>query len=510
MATPVTNTPSDPNVSTAHVTCAAHALEGEQRQRLALQVLTRSEPVTALAERHEVSRKFLYQQADKGAQALEQAFQPPAPLDDDVLFYLPVTKAWLRQVVLGLVLLCHSSFRGVIGFFRDLLDQPIALGTVHNIMAEAVVEARRINAQQDLSRVRSGSHDELFQGHQPVLVGIDLDSTYCYLLTLEAHRDAETWAIHLWDLADQGLQPDYIVADGGQGLRAGQALAWPAVPGDGDVFHGLRTVTRLVATLEKRAYAAIARREELEQQMQRAKYRGQGRPLAKPLARARAQESTAIRLADEVQTLAGWLQHDILALAGPDTATRQALYDFVVAALQNLEALDAKRLRPVRRALANQRDQLLAFATRLDQELEALAHQFAVPTTLVREMLALASRPSTTTAYWAKATALHQSLHEGFFPLQQALAALRNRFHRASSLVENVNSRLRNYFFLRRQIGPAYLDLLRFFLNHQPFSRSQKPERRSKSPTELLTGQAHPHWLEMLGFTRFTRARCAA
>jgi hypothetical protein len=268
-------------------------------------------------------------------------------------------------------------------------------------------------------------------------------------------------------------------------------------------------VTRLVATLEKRAYAAIARREELEQKMQQAKQRGQGRPLSKPLARARAQESTAIRLADEVQTLAGWLQHDILALVGPDTATRQALYDFVVAALQDLEAVDAKRLRPVRRALANQRDTLLAFATRLDQQLEALAQQFTVPTAWVRELLALQSLPRPTTAYWANATALHQLLHDRFFPLQQALAALRHRFHRASSLVENLNSRLRNYFFLRRQIGPAYLDLLRFFLNHQPFSRSQKPERRSKSPTELLTGQAHPHWLEMLGFTRFTRARCA-
>jgi hypothetical protein len=506
MATPVTNIPSDPNVSTAHVTCAAHTLDGKQRQRLALQVLTRSEPVTELAERHEVSRKFLYQQADKGAQALEQAFQPLAPMDDEVLFYLPVTKAWLRQVVLGLVLLCHSSFRGVIGFFRDLLDQPIALGTVHTIVQEAVAEARRLNAAQDLSRVRSGSHDELFQGHQPVLVGIDLDSTYCYLLALEAHRDAETWAIHLWDLADQGLQPDYIVADGGQGLRAGQATAWPAVPCDGDVFHGLRTVIRLVATLEKRAYAAIARREELEQKMQRAKQCGQGRPLSKSLARARAQETTAIRLADEVQTLAGWLQHDILALAGPDATTRQVLYDFVVAALQDLETLDAKRLRPLCRALANQRDTLLAFATRLDQELETLAQQVAVPPALVRELLALQSLPSTTTAYWAKATALHQQLHDGFFPLQQALEQWRNRFHRASSLVENVNSRLRNYFFLRRQIGPAYLDLLRFFLNHQPFSRSQKPERRGKSPTELLTGQAHPHWLEMLGFTRFTRA----
>jgi len=33
---------------------------------------------------------------------------------------------------------------------------------------------------------------------------------------------------------------------------------------------------------------------------------------------------------------------------------------------------------------------------------------------------------------------------------------------RASSLVES-RSRLRNYFFLRRQLGPQYLDLLQFF-----------------------------------------------
>ncbi len=77
---------------------------------------------------------------------------------------------------------------------------------------------------------------------------------------------------------------------------------------------------------------------------------------------------------------------------------------------------------------------------------------------------------------------------------------------RASSLVENLNSRLRNYFFLRRQLGPQYLDLLRFFLNHRTFMRSECPERVGKSPAELMTGQKHPHWLEILDFERFQRA----
>ena len=72
---------------------------------------------------------------------------------------------------------------------------------------------------------------------------------------------------------------------------------------------------------------------------------------------------------------------------------------------------------------------------------------------------------------------------------------------RASSVVENFNSRLRTYFFLRRSLGQDYLTLLQFFLNHRRFLRSEHPERVGKSPRELLTGETHPHWLDMLGFT---------
>ena len=72
-------------------------------------------------------------------------------------------------------------------------------------------------------------------------------------------------------------------------------------------------------------------------------------------------------------------------------------------------------------------------------------------------------------------------------------------------MVENLNSRLRNYFFLRRSLGDNYLNLLQFFLNHRQFMRSLKPERVGKSPKELLTGKLHLHWLELLGFKRFQR-----
>src|SRR5829696_1617226 len=109
----------------------AQRLRPDQRQGLAVQVLAGTHPVAELARRHQVSRKFLYQQADTAAHALNRAFDP-APAADYVLFYLPVTKAGLRQLVLASVLICHSPCRAVVELLRDRFDWKLSLGTVHN------------------------------------------------------------------------------------------------------------------------------------------------------------------------------------------------------------------------------------------------------------------------------------------------------------------------------------------------------------------------------------------
>ncbi|HVA46789.1 MAG TPA: hypothetical protein VNH11_10530 [Pirellulales bacterium] len=61
----------------------------------------------------------------------------------------------------------------------------------------AVAQAREANARPDLSRVRIGAHDEIFQNGRPVFGGLNVESTYYYLLSLEDHRDAETWGVRL-------------------------------------------------------------------------------------------------------------------------------------------------------------------------------------------------------------------------------------------------------------------------------------------------------------------------
>ena len=194
----------------------AASLSPDARQEIGIQILSRSHPISHIAAAHQVSRKFVYQQGDKAQQALDESFSPSQG-DDDVLFHLPVTKNWLFQLILGLVLICHSSYRGVVELLRDLFDTSVSVGTVYNRLQDTVEKAAEINQSQDLSEINVGLQDEIFHADKPVLVGVDAASTYCYLLASVERRDEDTWGCHLLDVMAQGFTPDYTIADGGSG-----------------------------------------------------------------------------------------------------------------------------------------------------------------------------------------------------------------------------------------------------------------------------------------------------
>src|SRR5690242_2430826 len=364
---------------------AAARLSESGRKDLAVQALARSVTISDLSTRHGVSRKFVYQQANKARRALDDAFIS-ADADDEVLFEIAVTKRWLRQVIVALALMCRGSYLGIIEFLRDLLGASISLGTVHTGLRSAAAQAGLINRGQDLSCIRTGLHDEIFQGGTPVLAGVCAESTYCYLLVAAEHRDADTWGVHLLDAAKQGLKPDYTIADAGQGLRAGQKAAWGGTPCHGHVFHIIRQCEGLANTLSHLAKGATSRRKKLEVKVGRAGQAGLDDALVSEWALAR-----------QCETQAQWLSRDVLALAGPNLATRQELFDFIADELERLEPADARRIRPVRVALRNQRNDLLAFAGVLDDKLAGIARTLKISPALVREACMLHRLPTTST-----------------------------------------------------------------------------------------------------------------
>jgi hypothetical protein len=490
--------------------CTAKSLGAGERLTLGVQALAGHQTITRLADDAGVSRKFVYQQADRAQAALDDAFAPTVA-DDQVLFHLPITKNWLRQAALGLTLICHSSYRGVHEFCRDLLGVNMPVGTVHNIMHDAIDKARLHNRSQNLANVDIAGLDEIFQNRRPVLVGADIRSTYCFLLSDEDQRDGDTWALRLLECQDRGFAPTATIADFGTAIRAGQKQAMPQVPCRGDVFHALQEITPVATFLENRAYDTITAQDKLAHKKTKLQQRGrrdqvdQVRVLSRKLSAATTEQAKAITLADDIAVLARWLRADVFAVSALPYANRCALFDFVVAELQTRVPLCPHRLGPVCTLLQNHRDQLLAFAQQLDQDLIALAAEFEVPLAIVRELLDLQALDQRQPLRWQKEAALREHLRGCFYQIEQAVRALSKQVVRASSIIENINSRLRKYFFLRREVGSGYLNLLQFYLNHRRFLRSEREERLDKSPAQLLTGQSHPHWLEMLGYSRFCR-----
>jgi hypothetical protein len=236
----------------------------------------------------------------------------------------------------------------------------------------------------------------------PVLAGVDAQSTYCYLLAAADHRDADTWGVHLLDATRQGLNPDYTIADAGQ--RAGQKAAWGDTPCHGDVFHIQHQYEGLANTLSRLAKEAASRCQKLRERINRASQPGTDETLSIQLEQAQQTETQACRLARDIRTLAQWLSHDVLALAGPARATRLELFDFIVDELVQREPEDVRRIRPLRVALQNQRDDLLALASVLDTKLAHIAQTHAIGEDLVREACMLHRLPSTSTSDFQKRT----------------------------------------------------------------------------------------------------------
>ena len=239
------------SAESSHASRAA-SWPGPDRQHLALDALA-GVPVSHIAQDQPVSRKFVYQHLHKAHPALATALAPPAPDPPEWLFWLPVTKSWLQQLVLGLTLICPSALRGVRERFEDLFDHSLSWGHIHDIRHRAVANARLINATEDLQSIRIAAWDAIFQAGRPVLVAADVASTYCCLLNREEHRDADTWGVRLLERGERGFSPQATIADFAGGLRAGQAEVLPDVPCRGDVFPALQTATPRVGYLENRA-----------------------------------------------------------------------------------------------------------------------------------------------------------------------------------------------------------------------------------------------------------------
>lgn len=481
---------------TAHKKNHAPRIPLPVKREIALESIRKEQSIVDIARRYECSRNTVYEQQKIALAAANNAFEATV---DDVLFYLPVTKNYIRGVVVDLFTKRNSQ-RDIQSFLESSFGYSLSLGSVYNTLDAAGDRAIAINSSYDLSFIKNSAADELFHRDKPILTSVDIESRFCALLVNADNRDGDTWGIHLLDLQAMGYDPDVSILDGAKGLVKGHEEILSETRLRHDQFHcimGLKDVSRF---LKNQVASAATATLKIMQKSINTKKPDKKKEYEALFAQALSNHAYLDEISALFSTLANWLQHDVLQLAGHPPAERAMLYDFILLEMTSLAERHPHRIETMVTTLNTQRVALLDVSNELNDNFMEVAKKYDLSIDTIWAICYLARYSFDSTKYCDKASELEAIIGYKYDEIENEVLMILDSTHRCSSMVENFNSRLRPYLDKRKFISQKMLALIQFYLNHRPFPRSQHAHLKDKSPAEILTGKPHKPWLEMLGF----------
>ena len=422
-----------------------------------------------------------------------------------VMYYLPITPDWLASFVLSLMFDCKGSFRGIQRAAHSLLDFNLTHDFINAACRKAKDKAAELNLKYDLSSIVDAALDELFHLGQPVLGGIDLRSLYCFNLRKEDDRDGDTWMLNLNKCKSSGLNPERIIADGGIGIAYAVPKVFKNTKLERDIFHNIKDMNDMRRFIYNRSRSFTTAVENIKKRIVKPRNKN-NKALKSLLRRIEKEKKQYENLFETISTLVEWMIVDVLRKVGYSPEVRYELYDFIVDELHKLELVHPHRIRKVRLMLQKNKSKILGFLQTLDDKFTTIAQEFGCDNDIIWRICNMQKYNKAEKKYLRNQLCMYLRLGSNFPKIEQAVIKTIDSTETSSSMIENFNSRLSGYFFLRKNIENKYLGLLQFYLNHNKFVRSERDFRKKKSPVNIMTGKEHPHWLEMLGFCHFKQA----
>ena len=144
-----------------------------------------------------------------------------------------------KKMFISLALDGTSSEEGIQRILENNFQKHVSIGKISQILNQAATRAAEFDESVDLSGIRQGANDEIFQCGNPVLTGVDADTGYVYLLQPTADRTADTWENAMNICSARNLEPDVSISDFGTGLLGGIPKAFPDACIQPDLFHFL-------------------------------------------------------------------------------------------------------------------------------------------------------------------------------------------------------------------------------------------------------------------------------
>jgi hypothetical protein len=167
-------------------------------------------------------------------------------------------------------------------------------------------------------------------------------------------------------------------------------------------------------------------------------------------------------LSETINALVGWMNHDVLNKAGNSLETRQALYDFISEEFYKLSTIHAHRIKSVCVTLRNQRDLFLGFVGVLNEKFKDIADKFSCSLADVWKFCKLHRYDVFSDNYEIQSLPLQLQFEGKFEDIEDAVMEAIDSTERTSSLLENLNGRVRTFFYSRKEIGFVYRTLTIF------------------------------------------------
>ena len=414
-----------------------------------------------------------------------------------------ISKKFIEKAVLSHLLLCHSSYRGIKEFFEIIFEYKVSLGTITNIARDIAKRAKIFNESQDLSLIKDGALDEIYCNSTPALVGVDLKSSYIFLMEKSLGRSGDDWGLALLEKQDkQGLNLDLSVMDQARGMHKGVGEVYPEGEIQSDLFHTVREIFRVLKRLENKAYKKIKEVDKITDRYLKALLKKEGRKYGKKYFKALEEMAESIDLYENMRVLTQWF-YESVDLYSKSYEEREWIYDYVVDEIEKRKK-NRRDIKALVTSLKNNKKKLLCFARLLEKRLIEFKEEGCYDLTAedLRNLYRQGTLDKEHCEYWILEGKLLAKFGKELREIKKKVKDIIENTFRASSIVENVNSLIRPYFFLRKTIGNTnFLALLQFYLNTKIIGRCEKiPERVGKSRLELLTGKKHPPWHELLGY----------
>ena len=449
------------------------------------------ENIAELAREYHTNREFIYEQKEKVIDTLNNSFDKEQ--EDEPTITL--TDRLMEKIVFGCMVICKGSTEDTQEFMEQIFNQHLSVGTISNIINSFADRAAAFNSSVCLDKIKVGAHDEIFQAGDPVLVGVDIQSTFIYLMDASDTREADDWELALSEKKDQGLELETSVNDDGTGLKKGVNNAFPGINMQSDIFHGERKISLAVYNLERAAYKAIGKEYDFKKKCDKKKDK-----YLEAYEDAVSKSNEAIKIYDMVNILYGWIR-EALGIGGELYDERIFMLQFAACELDKLDN-KSQYLKAGISYIMNHRKELLTFVELAQKQMEQLAQKEGIDVEALSLMWQQRKYTKESCQYNILEAKIGTVLKEQqqYIYVRDAFEEFINKIVRSSSIVECMNSLIRPYIFLKRVIRDKFMDLLQFYFNTRKYQRSRCKERIGKSPIELLTGVDYAHPLEILGY----------